>query len=534
MHSEGWARRGFWLFAAIHLVLWTIIPLWIQPNPPLDTVEVVAWGHEWQLGYQKHPPLVAWLAEGARLIGGASSLWPIYLLGQLCVVTAFWAIWRLGLEVAGPWPALAAVLVLEATGRYTWMTFEFNHSLVDLPFFALSALFLYRALSNGRRRWWLATGAAFGVGVMAKYTILLLGVAVTLFVLSNREARRRAAGPGPYLALGTAALIVLPHAMWLVATGFPTLSYVAERGRSHAGLAGHIVNPLDFLGRQLLMLEFLFIALLPLVAWPPRIRSLDPRQRFTRQFLLAIGLGPGLVLVLVSVVTGMQLRAAWGMPLWSALGVLVLFCLDTKPGPVMLRRAVIGCALFGVINVGLALAEGVAGPYVKAKGFRTHFPGRLLAARVAEAWDRRFAVPLPLVAGERWLADNVAFFAPSRPSVLTDGGLGSATLDETACPWTSIADFKKRGGVLVWSVDREGAALPAELKAHFPNAEALPTLSLPWQTGAHVKPVRIGVALVAPARAEGGLGPLAPGHPRLDVVETREEVGDAVHDVVGA
>ena len=498
MPTERWARRGFWLFAAIHLVLWTIIPLWIQPNPPLDTVEVVAWGHEWQLGYQKHPPLVAWLAEAARLVGGASGVWPIYLLGQLCVVIAFWAVWRLGLEITGPWLALAAVLVLEATGRYTWMTLEFNHSLVDLPFFALSALFLYRALADGRLQWWLATGAALGMGVMTKYTILLLGVTMAVFLLSNREARRRAAGPGPYLALGVAALIVLPHAVWLVANGFPTISYVAERGRSHAGLAGHIVNPLDFLGRQLLMLEFIFIALLPLVAWPLRIRSLDAGERFTRQFLVAIGLGPGLMLVLLSMATGMQLRAAWGMPLWSALGVLVLFCLDTRPGPLMLKRAALGCALFAVINVLLALAEGVAGPYVKAKGFRTHFPGRLLATRAAEAWDRRFAVPLGLVAGERWLAGNVAFYAPSRPSVLTDGGLGSATLDETACPWTSIADFKKQGGVLVWSVDREGVALPPELKAHFPDAEVLPTLTLPWQTVAPVTPTRIGLAIVAP------------------------------------
>ena len=113
-------------------------------------MEIVAWGHEWQLGYAKHPPLVAWLAEAARLIGGSNGVWPIYLLGQLCVVTAFWAVWRLGLRDREPWIGLAGVLVMETTGRYTWMTLEFNHSLVVLPFFALTALFLYRALVSGR------------------------------------------------------------------------------------------------------------------------------------------------------------------------------------------------------------------------------------------------------------------------------------------------------------------------------------------------------------------------------------------------
>src|SRR5262245_58882772 len=206
-----WLRRGFWLFAAVHLTVWTLIPLWCQPNPPLDTVEVAAWGHEWQLGYAKPPPLVAWLAEMARVASGTNGVWALYFLGQLCVVTAFWAVWRLGLEVADPAVALAAVLALEATGRYTWMTFEFNHSLVDLPFFALTALFLYRALTDGRLRWWLAVGVSFGGGLMAKYTILLQGATIAVFLLSSREARRRAAGTGPWMALGVAALLVLPH-----------------------------------------------------------------------------------------------------------------------------------------------------------------------------------------------------------------------------------------------------------------------------------------------------------------------------------
>src|SRR5262249_30247685 len=91
-------------------------------------------------------------------------------------------------------------------------------------------------------------------------------------LLTSREARRRATGVGPYLALSVATLIVLPHAIWLVANGFPTISYVAERGRSAAGALGHILHPFDFLGRQLLMLEFLFLTFLALVDWPVRLR----------------------------------------------------------------------------------------------------------------------------------------------------------------------------------------------------------------------------------------------------------------------
>src|SRR5262249_34849129 len=206
----------------------------------------------------------------------------------------------------------------------------------------------------------------------------------------------------------------------------------------------------------------------------------------------------GLIRSCVAVVTGTKVWPAWGMPLWSALGILILFSFETRPRGEVWRRAALACLLFGLVNLVLALVEGVAGPYITGRGFRTHFPGRALATRAAEAWTQRFDVPLSLVGGERWLAGNVAFYAPSRPSMLSNDGLGSSAPDETVTPWTSIADFQNRGGVLVWYTDREGEALPQELRRHFPDAETLPTLTLPWQTGAPVKPVNIGMAVVSP------------------------------------
>ena len=286
--------------------------------------------------------------------------------------------------------------------------------------------------------------------------------------------------------------------IWLVSSGFPTVSYLAARGKSAAGALERIFHQFDFIGRQILMLEFLFVTLLALVAWPVRLRTLTADERFTRHYLVAIALGPGLVLLCVAAVTGMRLRPAWGMPLWSALGVLMLFSFETRPRGEVWRRTALACVLFGLINIVLAFVEGATGPYITGRGSRTHFPGRALATRAVEAWKQRFDVPLPLVGGERWLAGNVAFYAPSRPSMLSNDGLGNSAPDETIAPWTSIADFQNRGGILVWFTDREGETLPWELRRHFPGAETLPTVTLPWQTGAPLKPVNIGMAVVAP------------------------------------
>ena len=54
--------RLFWLLMAGHFFVWVAVCLLTQPNMPLDMVEMLYWGQQWQLGYHKHPPLPAWLA----------------------------------------------------------------------------------------------------------------------------------------------------------------------------------------------------------------------------------------------------------------------------------------------------------------------------------------------------------------------------------------------------------------------------------------------------------------------------------------
>lgn len=491
------SRRGFWLFTALHLALWTTVSLLTQPNAPLDTVEVVAWGHEWQLGYQNHPPLTAWLAEAARLAGGANGVWAIYLLTQLAVVTAFWGVWRLALHVVDPATALVAVLLTGIASRYTWMTLELNHNAVVLPFFSLSVLCFYRALSTPALRWWILTGVCLGLGALAKYTIAVLGLGMLLFLVADRDARRSAQGWGPYAALGVATLIVLPHLVWLVAQGFPPVSYALKRAENEGGLLGYLVHPLDFLGHQLLSVTLTLLAVLALLSWPLRVRTIAPDEAFKRRFLLAMVLGPPVLVVLTSLTAGFRLHPAWGMPFWTGLALLLLFSFEVREGAQGRRRAAALWALGSALNVLMATTE-VAAPHVTGRGSRIQFPGRLLAEQVSDAWQRRVPTPLRVVAGERWLAGNVGFYARSRPSILTNFGLEKAYVDEAACPWTSVAYFQRRGGVLLWFTDPEGVALPEMLRARFPAAEVLPPLALPWQTTARIPPVRVGVAIVVP------------------------------------
>ena len=45
----------------LHVLFWTLMPLLVHRNAPLDVIEGAVWGREWQLGYPKGPPLVPWM-----------------------------------------------------------------------------------------------------------------------------------------------------------------------------------------------------------------------------------------------------------------------------------------------------------------------------------------------------------------------------------------------------------------------------------------------------------------------------------------
>ena len=141
-------------------------------------------------------------------------------------------------------------------------------------------------------------------------------------------------------------------------------------------------------------------------------------------------------------------------------------------------------------------------PYLSGKPHRPHFPGKALAAEVNARWHARFpdAGPFPVVAGEAWAAGNICCYSIHRPVLFSSGNMGALDFDPALSPWTSDADLSRRGGVIVWDATQLGDGIPPQVAARFPSALGEPAVELRYRTGADIPPVRIGLALVPPAR----------------------------------
>src|SRR5262245_62584146 len=108
---RGRPRLVFWIAALAQAGLWVLVPSLFYASPPGDLPLTLAVGHEWQLGSFYGPPLAYWLAEIAFGLAGGSVV-GVYLLAQVCVVAAYWAVFKIGRAVVGLDHAALAVLLI--------------------------------------------------------------------------------------------------------------------------------------------------------------------------------------------------------------------------------------------------------------------------------------------------------------------------------------------------------------------------------------------------------------------------------------
>ncbi len=485
-------RRLFWAWLATRSAAWVAVAILTQPNAPLDLVEWLSWGHQFAWGYPKHPPLPGWVAAAAaRLSPG--DVWGVYLAGYACTAACLWAAWQVGREFLSPRLALAAAVCLDGLSFFTGDSAEFSNNVVLNAAWALTVLFYLRAIRAGRWRWWVALGLTVGVGLLSKYTLGVLLLALAGYTFVDARARRHLRHAGPYLAAFIALVVVAPHAAWLVRNDFITVRYAGVRSAA-AGWASHVTNPASFLYGQGVRLLPVVLALNPLLSLRPRRQPASTDATI----LYWAGVGPVALLFALSAVTGCQLRDIWGSSLWTFTGVWLLAVFGTA-SDARLRRAVRTWAVTAGLMLAIWAGHTVMQPYARGRPTRVHYPGRVLATEIGRRWSDRCAVPFPIVAGEAWRAGNVCCYSPHRPVIYSSGAMGYLVFEPEATPWTGDADMTARGGVLVWDAAQLGDSLPPVIRARFPGAEDQPPIVLPYQTGAAIRPDRVGVSFVWPS-----------------------------------
>ena len=178
-HAVGFIAYAF----ALRLVFAATVELMPEETYYWNYAQHLDWG------YLDHPPMVAWLIHGCTLLLGQSEF-AVRLSALLCGAVASFFIYRLTRNLFGREAALAALLLAQG------LPFFFLAGLLitpDAPLtaaWAASLYFLERALVGTKLSSWWFAGLCLGLGLVSKYTILILGSVAVTYMLWDAIARR--------------------------------------------------------------------------------------------------------------------------------------------------------------------------------------------------------------------------------------------------------------------------------------------------------------------------------------------------------
>jgi 4-amino-4-deoxy-L-arabinose transferase-like glycosyltransferase len=477
-------ERALMMLIVAQLAFWTLAPLLSHSAPPLDVVEMQATGREGVIATFKHPNAPGLVLEAARRVTGAAG-WPAYIVSQLCIASTFAIVFALGRDLMDARRALMGTLLLTGVYFFSWPTPEFNHNVLQMPFWALTCWALWRGTTQGGTAWWALLGLAGGLSMWAKYSSAILLVVAGAWILYDAQARRKLLTSGPWLALVVCAATFAPQLVWLIDHDFAPFSYAARRA-----VTATFADTLSFLPLQLahhlpmllLMLAAgLFGARAPSAPQPPDKRALA--------FLLVMGLGPALLLTLVGLVTVSGLRTAWGAPMFNLSGLLAVALLTQRFDEARLRRVFAGAGVLILLTSGLYFGVVRYGYQFSGKPLRTNWPQAEISDTLETAWrEETHGAPLRIVAGDIWTAGLINMSGRPPPHVLING-------DYVVSPWISPEDVARDGALVVWSGRQPGAL------AEF--AQGLDTRELevhaPGPAGRRARPMLIHYVVISPA-----------------------------------
>ncbi len=428
------------------VVFWTLAPALSHSAPPLDVVEMYTWGREGVVATFKHPNLPGLILEATRLLSDQSG-WPAYLVSQLFVAATFWVTFALGRDLMDAPRALTGTLLLTGVYFFSWPTPEFNHNVAQMPIWAALTLTLWRATTAGRWFYWLALGALAGLGLWAKYSFGVVLVVAAVWILWDGDARKRLLTPGPWIALAAFAAVAAPQAIWLIDNDFAPFGYAARRASS-----GEWHASLEFLATLAIDCAPMLIVLgIAGYFGAAHTQTAPPTTARARNFLLLLGLGPTVLMALGALVSGASLRASWGAPMLSLVGLLVVALMHDKFSADRLRRVALSAGVLVVLTSGLYFAHMRYGAAFTGKPLRGNWPQAEVSTQMSGTWRAETnGAPLEVVAGDIWTAGLVSMNGANPPSVLING-------DYATSPWVTRQEVEQYGAMAVWSGDQPEA-----------------------------------------------------------------------------
>ena len=411
MIQPGKEKKIFYLLCLYHLIIWTAVPYFSNKNLPLDVIEALAWGQDFNLGYNKHPPLSAWIPGFFFKIFGNKD-WIYYLLSQVFIVISFIFLWKLSsFFFKKKSQILLSILSIEGIAFYTFETPQFNVNICQIPLWIGTIYFFLKSIKENKISDWIFLGAFSALGFLTKYIFayLLISLFFYLIFILIKDKKIKL---NFFYALLTFFLIITPHFIWLTQNNFTTIYYALKRGGlNEVSIYNHLLNPFKFLINQIIIL-LPFILLIYLLIKKVKIKLTLNNEKFI--FLLFSFLLPFILILITSIITGSRIRTMWMIPFYSLIGIFFIFLYQDQINLKKSKNFIFLLIIFLVLSPILYSLRSIY------SDSRTGYEGKKIAIEIEKEWKNFSKEKIYHVGFSEWYAGNLSYHLNNRPKVFLE------------------------------------------------------------------------------------------------------------------
>lgn len=231
------------------------------------------------LSYFDHPPAVAWMLRIFTTVFGRH-VFALKLADTVVTCLTLVVFYRLAGCFLPARKQLRALLLLLSTLMVSILCLVSTPDIPLLLMWGISLFFLYHAIFQGQKAYWIWAGFFMGLSFDSKYTAVFLPIGLTLFLLFSNTYRKWLFTRWYVLSIFFFLVTILPVVIWNVGNGFASFRFQSASRMQDA--SGVNVHPLDFFGvighQSAILMPVLFFSLVVMLFKTVRRVFRHPRR----------------------------------------------------------------------------------------------------------------------------------------------------------------------------------------------------------------------------------------------------------------
>ncbi|MFY7669651.1 glycosyltransferase family 39 protein [Tenacibaculum sp. MEBiC06402] len=221
------------------------------------------YGENLSWSYFDHPGMIGYILRLFTLIFG-KSVFVVKLADFVITSLTLISFYKLAECFLSKEKSKRALVLIVSTFFISILSFNSTPDVPLLLFWTLSVLFLYKAIFENKKIFWIYAGIAMGLAFDSKYTGLLLQIGLLAFAVFSKKYRKLLWSPWLWIAIIISALVTFPVWYWNYQNEFA--SFLFQSSNRTSSISKFQISPKYFFGaighQSLLLLPILFGAFL--------------------------------------------------------------------------------------------------------------------------------------------------------------------------------------------------------------------------------------------------------------------------------